>query len=62
MMRLATMMIDAGLLPADTDALVNNPGSRILAQLTGQRPPEGTGLTGHVGRTQSPPETPVSGR
>ena len=50
MLRLATMMIEGGILPDDADLLHNNPGSRILAELTGQPPPTGVGLTGHVGR------------
>jgi aminoglycoside phosphotransferase (APT) family kinase protein len=50
MLRLATMMIESGILPDDADLLYNNPGSRILAELTGQPPPAGAGLTGHIGR------------
>lgn len=50
MIRLATMMIQAGMLPADAEILHNNPGARILAELTGLPAPDGQGLTGHIGR------------
>ena len=50
MIRLATMMVEANMLPADADTLHNNPGSRILAELTGQPAPDGQGLTGPVAR------------
>jgi aminoglycoside phosphotransferase (APT) family kinase protein len=50
MTRLAKMMIEVGMVPPDAEVVRNNPGSRILARLTGQPAPTGAGLTGHVGR------------
>lgn len=44
MVRLARMMIDAGLLPADSGMAHNNGSSRILADLLGLPAPEGVGV------------------
>jgi aminoglycoside phosphotransferase (APT) family kinase protein len=45
MVRLAAMMIDAGLLPADSEMAQNNGSSRILADLLGLPAPEGSGIS-----------------
>jgi hypothetical protein len=44
MVRLARMMIDAGLLPADSGMAHNNGSSRILSDLLGLPAPDGAGV------------------
>ena len=44
MVRLAHMMIDAGILPADSNMAVNNGSTRILADMIGLAAPEGAGI------------------
>jgi aminoglycoside phosphotransferase (APT) family kinase protein len=44
MVRLARMMIDAGMLPADSEMARNNGSARILADLLGLPAPEGAGV------------------
>jgi hypothetical protein len=44
MVRLARMMVDAGLLPADSGMAHNNGSSRILADLLRLPAPEGAGV------------------
>lgn len=45
MVRLARMMIDAGILPADSEMAENNGSSRILADLLGLPTPTGAGIS-----------------
>jgi aminoglycoside phosphotransferase (APT) family kinase protein len=45
MVRLARLMIDAGLLPAESEMAQNNGSSRILADLLGLAAPTGAGVT-----------------
>jgi aminoglycoside phosphotransferase (APT) family kinase protein len=45
MVRAAQMLIDAGLLPADSTMAVNNPASQLLAKLLGHEAPTGDSTT-----------------